>query len=227
MTVNTQNQTTDQPVEQKVSDKELNFRKQEAMYQKMLAEKEARIAEMQRQMQQQRQPKQVIEDEDEDDDEDPYVDKRKLNKKLSSFEKSFEEKFEKKVEEKARRLLEEEKRNVWLKEHRDFHEIMSYAEQFANEHPDLAEDILTMPDGFERQKLVYRNIKALKVHEPKKAESSIQQRIDNNKKAPFYQPSGTGTAPYGGSSVGKDYSNTEMKNAYDHVLALKNRLRLG
>lgn len=70
--------------ENKPSDKELNFRKQEQMFQRMLAEKESKLAEMQKQLEQSKTASQ----DDDDKDDEPYVDHRKLNKTLSKFGQS-------------------------------------------------------------------------------------------------------------------------------------------
>jgi len=164
------------------------------------------------------------EDEDSSDDSESYVDHRKLDKKFSSFERKLEEKIDKKAEEKARFLLEQEKKNMWLKQNSDFYDVLQHAEKLALKDPDLAESILEMPDGFERQKLVYKNIKALGLHKPEQKESSIQQKIDANRRAPYYQPSGIGTAPYSSSG---DFSPAGQKNSYEKMQELKNRLRLG
>ena len=220
MTVDTKLSSEVQSQDQKVSDKEFNFRRQEQMYQKMLAEKEARIAEIERQLS----TRAISRNDDEDDDSDPYVDKRKLEKKLSSFEEKLEAKIEKKAEEKARKLLEEEKRNQWLSANPDFYDVMSHVEKFAQKAPELAKAILEMPDTFERQKLVYNNIKTMGVHKPEESKPSIQQTIEQNRRSPYYQPSNVGTAPY--ASHG-DFSASGQKNAYEKMLELKNRLRLG
>lgn len=164
-------------------------------------------------------------DEEEDSDEsEPYVDHKRLDKKFSSFERRMEEKIDKKAEEKARFLLEQERKNSWLRQNSDFYDVLQHAEKLALKDPDLAESILEMPDGFERQKLVYKNIKALGLHKPESKQPSIQEKIDANRKSPYYQPSGIGTAPYSGSS---DYSESGQKNSYQKMQELKNRLRLG
>ena len=80
-----------------------------------------------------------------------------------------------------------------------------------------------MPEGFERQKLVYKNIKALGVHKPEQKQPSIQDKVDANKRSPFYQPNGVGSAPY--SSVG-DFSAGGQKNAYEKMQQLKSKLRI-
>jgi hypothetical protein len=80
-----------------------------------------------------------------------------------------------------------------------------------------------MPDTFARQKLVYKNIKALGLHRPEAKAPSVQEKIDANRKSPYYQPSGVGTAPY--QSVG-DFSAGGQKQAYDKMQELKNRLRI-
>lgn len=169
---------------------------------------------------QQRQSQQQYED---DDDSEPYVDQKKLQKKLAQFEKSIEEKIQKKSEENARIILNQEKQQSWLKSNPDFYEIMQHAETFANKDPELAETILQMPDTFERQKLVYKTIKAMGIHKKPEPERSIQQKIDANKRSPYYQPSGVATAPYSNEA---DYSQAGQKNAYQKMQELKSRLGL-
>lgn len=205
-----------QSQENKISEKEINFRKQEAMFQRMLAEKDARIAEIQSQAQQK------LEQPQEEDDE-PYVDHKKLDKKLSIFEKKMEEKIERKAEEKARSLFGKEKQDNWIRSNPDFYDVMQYAEKFAQHDPDLAETILEMPEGFERQKLVYKNIKALNLHKPAVKEPSIQDKVDANRRSPYYQPSGVATAPY--ATVG-DFSATGQAQAYKKMQELKSKLRI-
>lgn len=215
----TEQENSAQTQEQKVSDKEINFRKQEQMYQRKLAEMEAKMQEMQNQM---RSQPQVQED---DDSDDPYVDHKKLEKKLSSFERKIEEKIDKKSEEKARSMVERERREMWIKQNPDFYEVLqNNAEKFAQHDPELAETILQMPEGFERQKLVYKNIKALGLDKPESKKPSIQEKIDANRRSPYYQPSGVGNAPYG---MAGDFTPGGQKNAYDKMQELKNRLRLG
>jgi hypothetical protein len=79
-----------------------------------------------------------------------------------------------------------------------------------------------MPDTFERQKLVYKNIKAFGLDRPEAKQPSIQEKIDSNKRSPYYQPSGVGSAPY--ASAG-DFSASGQKQAYDKMKELQNRLR--
>jgi hypothetical protein len=80
-----------------------------------------------------------------------------------------------------------------------------------------------MPEGFDRQKLVYKNIKALGLHKPAIKEPSIQEKIDANRRSPYYQPSGVANAPY--STVG-DFSTAGQKNAYQKMQELKSKLRI-
>lgn len=210
-----------QAQEQKPSDKELNFRKQEAMFQKQLDQERAarqdaeRRAEAAERMQKPQ--------EDADDDSEPYVDHKKFARTLSSFEKKMEDKIDKKAEEKARHMLGESRRNDWIRNNPDFYEVLQNAERFAQKDPELAEAILEMPEGFERQKLVYKNIKALGLHKPEAKQPSIQEKVDANRKSPYYQPSGVGSAPY--ASAG-DFSAGGQKNAYAKMQELKNRLRI-
>lgn len=207
------------------SDKEINFAKvrqqleaertARMQYERELAEQKQMIAELQRS----RMP--IQEDEE---DYEPYVDHKRLEKKFSTFEKRMDEKIDKRAEEKARIMVEGERRNAWLKDHPDFNEVLQHAETFANKDPEYAETILRMPDEFERQKLAYKAIKNMGLTDKPKPESTIQQKIDANRRNAYYIPPSGGTPAYSG---GGDYSPSGQKNAYDVMQQLKNRLRLG
>lgn len=210
---------------------ENNLAKQRRMYERQLeqerlarqqAEERATAAEA---TAQERTRKSSTNDSDDEEDDEPYVDRRKLHKELHKFQKNMEQTIDQKAEAKASALIEQERRSNYLKENGDFNQVMNEdtIEKFAQKHPRLAENILRMPDGFDRQKLVYENIKALGIDKPEQKQVSIQEKIDANRKSPYYQPSGVGAAPY--ASVG-DYSASGQKNAYDKMQELKNRLRI-
>lgn len=206
-----------QPEVPKQDDKEINFRRLEARYQKQLeAERNARM-ELEKKIQESQKPQ-------EEDDDEPYVDKRKLERKFSNFERDIEQKIEKKAEEKARQLMYQEKQNDWLKKNPDFFDVLKGADKIALEDPELADTILELPDTFERQKIVYKYMKKLAVHEEKAKQASIQSTLDAKRQAPYYAPSGVATSPY--VSQG-DFSDSGRKNSYDHVQQLIKRLRLG
>jgi hypothetical protein len=211
--------------EQKVqSDKEINFarvRKQleEERIARQVAEQKA--AEYERLIQQK---KQHQEDEDDDPSDEPYVDHKRLERKFSRFERNLEQKMEKKAEEKAMRIFEEHKKSEWMRNNPDFYDVMANAQKFADKDPELAETILSMPDTFERQKLVYKNIKALGMHLKEQPKSNIQDTVDQNRRHTYYQPSGVATAPY--SSQG-DFSKTGQESSYKKMKELQSRLRLG
>lgn len=160
----------------------------------------------------------------EDDDEDPYVDNKKLARKLSSFEAELEKKIEAKAEAKARALLAEKEQNDFVKSNRDFESVMTAdnLDRFAQEHPLIAENLLRMPNNFERQKLVYATIKSLQKEQEKK--SSIQDVIQQKQQSAYYQPSGISP---GASFTGGDFSNAGQKEAYAKMQELKQRLRIG
>jgi len=162
---------------------------------------------------------------DEDTYDEPYVDEKRLNRRLEKFEERFSKKVDEVADQRARQMLEQEKNAQFLRQNPDFSQVLSseVIERFAQKHPEIAEPMLEMPDGFARQKLLYQNIKALGVHKPAVAPPSIQETIDKNRKSPFYQPTGVGAAPYAG---GGDFSEVGQKNAYDKVQELKKRLRL-
>ena len=208
--------------EQKPSDKELNFRALENKYQKELERERAARLEAEKQAQEALLRKQQIVEEEEDDEE-PYIDHKKLTKTLSSFERKLEEKIDKKAEQIAERKAQERDREGWLRNNPDFYEVLQHAEKFAKHDPELAETILEMPDTFARQKLVYKNIKALGLDKPEVKQPSVQEKIDANRRSPYYQPSGVGTSPY--QSVG-DFSASGQKQSYEKMQELKKRLRI-
>ena len=154
---------------------------------------------------------------EDDDDDEPYVDKRKLKKELSRYG----EEFERKVEDKVQRALEQERKNTYLKENSDFDQVMApeSLQKFVEAHPSLAEAILKMPDGFERQKLVYENLKTLQRFKEASSKPSIQDKIDSNRRSPYYQGPSNATPPFGGQ--------IDPKAAYNKMQELKSRLRLG
>lgn len=217
----TENQVAVQ--ENKPSDKEINFRKVEEKHRREREEMQARLDDMERKVQETRKP--YKEDDDVEDDE-PYVGHKKLEKKLNSFEKRMEEKIDKRAEEKAFHLLQRKDEEDWLKHNNDFEEVLreDNLAKFVQKAPAMADSIKRMPDGFEKQKLVYNAIKSMGIDKPETKQPSIQDKIDSNRRSPFYQPSGVGTAPY--ASAG-DFSQSGQKNAYNKMQELKNRLRIG
>lgn len=216
----TPSQQSTATTEQKPNDKEYNFRQLEAKYQRQVEQERAARLEAERMVQEANSRKQV---QDDDDDSEPYVDHKRLSKKFADFEKNMEKKIDQRAEEKARMMMDQNKRESWLKSNPDFYDVLQHAEKFAQQDPELAESILEMPDTFERQKLVYKNIKALGINKPKQAESGIQQKIDANRRSPYYQPSGVAASPY--SSQG-DFSQSGQKNAYEQMQKLKAQLRI-
>lgn len=207
--------------ENKASDKEMNFRMLEAKYEKQLAqEREARM-ELERTIQNYQ--KVPAQSDDDDDDSEPYVDKKKLNKTLAKYGQQVKQDTQSEIQKALSAALHEERKQMWLKSNPDFYDVMKHAQKFAEANPDLAESILEMPDGFERQQLVYKNIKALGINKPEQKQPSIQDKIDANRRSPYYQPSGVGSAPY--MSQG-DFSEGGQKNAYEKMQELKRRLRI-
>jgi hypothetical protein len=210
-----------------------NLVKQRQMYERKLEQERQERIKMAQELEQIKQAMQEREkispvNEAEDDDQ-PYVDNRKLGKTLDRFGKEQREFTKEEIRRGVAEALENERRSQYLKENKDFDKIMSEdnINKFAETHPELAENILRMPDGFERQKLVYASIKALGIDRPPQKQTSVQDKIDANRRSPYYQPSGVGTAPYATGPAGKDYSESDKKNAYEQMKALKSRLRLG
>lgn len=211
--------------ENKPNDKEINFRMQErAMqekYEKMLQqERNARI-EAERKTQEAISRKNISNEEEEDDE--PYVDHKKLKREQARFGQQLKQETQSDIQKAVQQALHEERKTNWIKQNADFYDVLQHAEKLALKDPDLADSILEMPEGFERQKLVYKNIKALGLHKPEIKQSSIQEKVDANRRSPFYQPTGIGTAPY--ASEG-NYSAQGQKDAYAKMQELKNKLRI-
>ncbi len=206
---------------QKPSDKEYNFaqirqqlerEKHEKLQLKEEIEKLKKIA----------QPVAAAEEESPDDDE-PYVDHKRLKRELGKVVQKTYADTDQKINQAVSRALSEERQKQWIKNNPDFYEVMGHAQAFADRDPELAETILEMPEGFERQKLVYKNIKALGLHKKPEPSQSIQEKIDANRKSPYYQPSGVANAPYAAAG---DFTPSGQKNAYQKMQELKGRLRI-
>jgi len=204
------------------SDKELNFRALEAKYQRQLEQERSARLEAERAMQESLASRQQANDDD-DDDGEPYIDKKKLNKQLSKFGQSTQSDIQKAMEQAKHSAKEELKQEMWLDNNADFYDVLQHAEKFAQHAPELAKSILRMPEGFDRQKLVYQNIKQMGLDKPEQKAPSIQEKIDANRKSPYYQPSGVGSSPYQSQS---DFSQGGQKQAYEKMQELKARLRL-
>ncbi len=215
----TEQSQSSQTQDQKNNDKEFNFRQLESKYQRELAQERAARLEAEKIAQEARQRQTV----DEDDDSEPYVDHKKLKKEQAKFGQQIKQETQSEIQRAVQTAIQQERKEAWLKQNADFYDVMQHAEKIPQRDGELAELLLKMPDSFERQQLVYRNIKALGLHQPQAKEPSIQEKIDSNRKGAFYQPSGVGTAPYASSS---DFSSSGQKNAYDKMQELKGRLRL-
>ena len=217
----TENQVSVQVQENKPSDKEINFRKIEEKHRRELADMQARLEETERKVMQ----AQSHNDDDDKDDDEPYVGHKRLEKKLSNFERKLEEKIDKRAEEKARMLIGQKEEEDWIKNNSDFSDVLREENlmKLVNKAPGLAESIKRMPDGIEKQKLVYNTIKSMGLDKPEQKQQSIQEKVDANRRSPYYQPSGVGAAPY--SSVG-DFSDAGQKNAYSKMKELQKRLRI-
>lgn len=211
-----------QPVQEvKQNDKEFNFRQMEK---KLIEEREARARETVAREQAEKELQRLkSQSQDEEDDSEPYVDHKKLNKTLSKFGQNTQSEIQKAMQMAKQTAKEELKQEMWLENNPDFYDVLQHAEKFAQKAPKLAETILRMPDGFERQKLVYENIKTLGIDKPEVKQPSVQEKIDANRRSPFYQPSGVAAAPYAAAG---DFSPSGQKNAYATMQDLKNRLRI-
>lgn len=203
-------------------DEQINWKRLNAKHEREIQqEREARLAAEAKL--QELSKKQVVRDDDEEEDDEPYVDNRKLNKKLAKFGEQAQKQTQSEIQRAVQQALEQERQKTWMKQNPDFYEVLQHADKFAQLDEELAETILSMPEGFDRQKLVYKNIKALGLHKPPEKQSTIQDKIDANRRGPYYQPTGVGSAPY--ASAG-DFSETGQKNAHAKMKELQARLRI-
>lgn len=209
----------------KQSDKEINFRNLESKYQRELSQRKAEIEEERaRRIELERRFEESRKQNDDDDEEsEPYVDYKKLNKKLAKHGQQVKQETQGEIQRAVQTALHEERKQNWIKQNSDFYDVMKLAQKLYEKDQELAETILEMPDTFERQKLVYKNIKALGLDKPEVKQPSIQEKVDANRRSPFYQPSGVATSPY--SSQG-DFSPNGQKSAYEKMQELKSRLRI-
>ena len=210
------------PASQEVSNKEMNFRaleqqiKQERakaleLEQRYIQEKSAR-EELERKVNERTQQA------DEDSYSEPYVDEKRLEKKLSRYDEKARKQTQTEITNAVQKAVYEERQSMWLNQNKDFYEVLKHAEKFSTTAPELADSILAMPDNFERQKLVYANIKALGLHKDAPKEPSIQEKIDANRYGGHYQPSSIGSSPY---STQGDFSPAGQKQAYQKMQELK------
>jgi len=209
------------------NDKDLNFRRLEEKYERELQKQGQELQKHEsarRELERKLEELSSRQNNDDDDDDEPYVDNRKLKKKLAHYGESFKKETQSEIQKAIGTALQEERRQNWIKNNADFYETLKHADKLAESNPDLAEAILEMPDGFERQKLVYKNIKALNLDAPMPKEPSIQDKINANRKSPYYQPSGVGTSPY--QSTG-DFSKEGQRSAYEKMQKMKKMMRLG
>ncbi len=142
---------------------------------------------------------------------------------MNKFGQATQTEINKAMEQAKYAAKEELKQEMWLDNNPDFYDTLQLAEKFAQEAPELAKTILRMPEGFERQKLVYQNIKQLGIDKPKVKDTSIQDKIDANRRSPYYQPSGVGSSPYQSQS---DFSPNGQKQGYAKMQELKARLSI-
>ena len=223
MTVNPQ----EQPQENSKPTKEDSLVQVRKLYEQQRSENEElrqRLSEVERVAQERIRQASVSQEpaEDDDDDSEPYVDNKRLKKTMHKFSTQFDQKTEARINDVVNKRLNEERQQDWLRNNPDYHDVIQYAKDLHEKDPELLDTISKMPEGFERNKLVYRNIKLLNLHKKNDPEpvSNIQDKINKNRQSPYYQPSGIASAPHNASSM-------SGKDAYAHMKALQARLTGG
>jgi len=220
--------------EQKPNDKEYNFRALEAKYQRqnqqlaqqLELERQAK-ADAERKYQEATQRSNRDEDDEDDDSSEPYLEKKRFRKEAAKIKQEVVKTKQDTLEDVKQAIHEaklEAKREAFIESNPDFFDTLEqHAEKIMLKSPALGKSLLAMPDNFDRQKLVYQTIKELGLDKPEMKQQSIQEKVDANRKGPFYQPSNVGTTPY---VVGGDFSPTGQKQAYEKMQALKSQLRI-
>lgn len=221
----TESQASPNQEANKPSDKEINFRKQQEMYERKLEQERQVRMELEEKVNRLAQERMKPSEEDDDPSDEPYVDYKRLNRKFSKFEKNMEGTIESKAQQIAQRMIADKEREEYLQNNPDFQEVMNpdVLNKFGDKYPKIGKLLVKMPDTFERQQLVYEAIKALNVHKPVTPEPTIQQKIDANRRSPYYQPSGVSAPPFSG---GGDFSQQGQKSSYDKMKELQARMRL-
>lgn len=218
---------TENTQEAQASDKELNFRRLQEKYEKQIEqERQATLEERRARVEAERRAQEMENSRrhnDDDDDEEVFVDKKRLEKRLASFGDHQKKQTKEETKQEIHAILEEERWNMWRNQNKDFDDVMKHADKIPEVNPELAETILAMPPGVKRQQLVYHSIKTMGLNQPRSQEQSPQQKIDANRKSPYYQPSGLSASPY--APVG-DFSKTGQKQNYDKMKELIARVRI-
>ena len=216
-------------IETQPSDKELNFRKQEQMFQRQLEQRDQQIEyERQERMRMENEwedklQRKIAQPEEEEEPE-TYVDHKKFKKALSNFGQSTQSEIKKGMESTIEITKKEVRKEMWLEANPDFYDVLkNHSNKLANKP--IAKTILEMPKCFEREQLVFQMIKELGLDKPEQKEPSIQEKIESNRNMPYYQPSGVGSAPYVSTSQ-SDFSPKGQKAAYEKMQELKSRLRI-
>ena len=208
--------------EQRPNDKELNFRMLEQKYERQLAqERQARLEAEKAALEARQRP--VIIDED-DDNSEPYVDHKRLKREQEKVAQKIKSEVQTDMQRAIAQARAEAAQEAWLDANPDFYSILqNNAEKLMQRSPAMAKSILNMPDNFERQKLVYQTIKELGLDKPQQAQSTIQDKVDANRRHPV-QPGGVATGPYAGQQA--DFSTKGQQDGYAKMQELKNRMRL-
>lgn len=222
MTVVTQDSGAQQPGQEKPNSKDYNF---QAIRQQLERQK-AETDEAKRQTQEatkalEEMRKRMNSSDNDEDDSEPYVDRKKLERKLNSFGEKTQNDIQKTSEMTKQQVKDEIYQEMWLENNPDFMEILQHADKLLERSPQLAKAILRMPESFDRQKLVYQNIKELGLDKPEQKQQSMQEKIDSNRKPMFYQPTSVANAPYNQQG---DFSKAGQKSSYDKMMELKGRM---
>lgn len=216
--VKTEAATGNQPAENKLSDKELNFarlrQERDREAQKAEAERQERLR-LEQEIERLKSSKTEVEDDSDVDD--IYAEVKKLKREVKESEK--------RAAEQARRLVEDERKALArykLKaDYPDFDKVVTpeIADKLVEKNPRLAEMLARIPKE-DRLPLIYETVQMSGLHKkPEPPQPSAQEQINKNLRNPYYTPAaaGQGTTPMG------DFSDAGKKNAYEQMRNLMRR----
>lgn len=221
-TKNDLNTQTEEQTQTKNNDKEFNFselRKKVELKERIIENQGNEIQNLKSQLQE------FISSQQQNQKDSRDEDIPTLGEVKSTFRKEIE-RIREETKKETLALLEEQKKAAFLKSNADFSQVLTaeVIQKFAENHPEIAEQMAEMPDGFARQKLLYQTIKFLDLQKKKEesAKPSIQETVNKNMRSPMYRPTEMSNAPY---SPAADFSPAGMKAAYEKMKQNQQRAR--
>jgi len=214
--------------QQTVSDKELNFRKLEQAREEQAqraykAEMETALLKQRLEMlEAQQRPPEVDPLDGVEDFIDPNRYRADQAKREARLKKEAEIIAEKKFEEYKRRDDKQNHVQRLKSEFRDYDEVMNEQNivHFEKTNPEFVQTLLHVQDDYERKKLAYNYFRR-NLQPKEEIKQSIQSKVEENQRNPYYIPAGSGNPT---SAVDYDLKSPQAReNAYAKLKAAQRR----